>query len=324
MLRQRASVAWLHLASGTPGAPRRQGRFSARGIDLILVGRRGTRPPSKLASESDFDSCDACTSKGPQQPVALAAIIADSVSTTSYCRRAAQVIGGYGDVRRPLVDLPRHWHCGGMSDVVSPRFPVWLTYQQVAERLGLRSASAAASRARRGKWPRRIKNDTLEAEVCVPAEVLEAGPQKPRERREAAGSAADAGALGDAVSAAVAPLQAVIERLSAELAAARTANEALRDQLAASQSEAAELRGRSAANEAALEREVTDRRAVQQQADHSRREHQAAQERVAQAHVSVREQQARLQTTEDLVTRLKRELTETQRATERRRWWQWR
>jgi len=185
-----------------------------------------------------------------------------------------------------------------MSDVVP--ITAWLTYQQVAERLGLRSASAAASRARRGKWPRRTRNDTLETEVCVPPEVLAAGPQKPRERRETTGPTADAAALREAVSVAVTPLQAVIERLSAELAAARTANESLRDQLAASQSEAAELRGRSAANEAALEREVADRRAVQQQADHSRREQQAAQERVAQAHVRLREQQARLQMTEDL------------------------
>lgn len=84
--------------------------------------------------------------------------------------------------------------------------------------------------------------------------MLAAGPQKPRERREP----------GDAVAAAVAPVQAMIESLSGELTAARAANEALRDQLAAAQSEAAELRGKSAANET-----------------------------------------ARLQTTEDLVTRLK-------------------
>jgi hypothetical protein len=209
-----------------------------------------------------------------------------------------------------------------MSDVVP--ITAWLTYQQVAERLGLRSASAAASRARRGKWPRRTRNDTLETEVCVPPEVLAAGPQKPRERREAAGPTGDSAMLGEAVAAAVAPLQAVIENLSAELAVVRAANDVLRDQLAATQADAAELRGRSAANEAALDREVADRRAVQQQADHSRREHQAAQERVAQAHVSLREQQARLQTTEDLVTRLKRELHDAQRATERRRWWRWR
>ena len=209
-----------------------------------------------------------------------------------------------------------------MSDVVS--LPTWLTYQQIAERLGLRSASAAAARARRAKWPRRIKNDTLEAEVCVPAELLAAGPQKPRERRQSTARAADATALVEAVAAAVAPLQAVIETLSRELSAARVTSDALRDQLAAAQSEAAELRGKSAANEAALEREVFDRRALQQQADHIRRERQAAQERVAQVQANIRDEQARLQATEDLVTRLKRELNEVRRTNDRRRWWRWR
>src|SRR5882757_6971417 len=208
-----------------------------------------------------------------------------------------------------------------MSDVVS--LPTWLTYQQIAERLGLRSASAAAARARRAKWPRRIKNDTLEAEVCVPADLLAAGPQK-RERRQPTARAADATALVEAVAAAVAPLQAVIETLSRELSAARVTNDALRDQLAAAQSEAAELRGKSTANEAALEREVFDRRALQQQADHIRRERQAAQERIAQVQANIRDEQARLQATEDLVTRLKRELNEVRRTNDRRRWWQWR
>ncbi|MEA2909559.1 MAG: hypothetical protein QOJ15_1640 [Bradyrhizobium sp.] len=209
-----------------------------------------------------------------------------------------------------------------MSDVVS--LPTWLTYQQIAERLGLRSASAAAARARRAKWPRRIKNDTLEAEVCVPADLVAAGPQKPRERRQPTARAADATALAEAVAAAVAPLQAVVETLSRELSAARLTNDALRDQLAAAQSEAAGLRGKSAANEAALEREVFDRRALQQQADHIRRERQAAQERVAQVQANIRDEQARLQATEDLVTRLKRELNEVRRTNDRRRWWQWR
>jgi chromosome segregation ATPase len=199
-----------------------------------------------------------------------------------------------------------------MSDVVS--LPTWLTYQQIAERLGLRSASAAAARARRAKWPRRIKNDTLEAEVCVPADLLAAGPQK-RERRQPTARAADATALVEAVAAAVAPLQAVIETLSRELSAARVTN---------AQSEAAELRGKSTANEAALEREVFDRRALQQQADHIRRERQAAQERVAQVQANIRDEQARLQATEDLVTRLKRELNEVRRTNDRRRWWRWR
>jgi chromosome segregation ATPase len=198
-----------------------------------------------------------------------------------------------------------------MSDVVSP-FPTWLTYQQVAERLRLRSASAAAARARRAKWPRRIRNDTLEAEVCVPAEVLAAGPPKVRPRRQPPDAGADARTTAEAVAAAVAPLQSIIETLSTELRAVRDANEALRDQLAAAQAEAAELKGKAAAIEAALEREVVDRRGLQQQADHVRRERQAAQERVAQVQAEI------------LVTRLKRELKEMQQANERRRWWQWR
>jgi chromosome segregation ATPase len=208
-----------------------------------------------------------------------------------------------------------------MSDVVSP-FPTWLTYQQVAERLGLRSASAAAARARRAKWPRRIRNDTLEAEVCVPTEVLAAGPRKVRERRQPLD--ADAQTTAEAVAAAVAPLQSIIETLSGELKAARDANDALRDQLAAAQADTAELKGKSAAIEAALEREVIDRRGLQQQADHVRRERQAAQERVVQAQAQILDERRRLQATEDLVTRLKRELKEMQQANERRRWWQWR
>jgi chromosome segregation ATPase len=210
-----------------------------------------------------------------------------------------------------------------MSDVVSP-FPTWLTYQQVAERLRLRSASAAASRARRAKWPRRIRNDTLEAEVCVPAEVLAAGPPKVRPRRQPPDAGADVRTTAEAVAAAVAPLQSIIETLSTELRAVRDANEALRDQLAAAQAEAAESKGKAAAIEAALEREVVDRRGLQQQADHVRRERQAAQERVAQVQAEILDERRRQQATEDLVTRLKRELKEMQQANERRRWWQWR
>jgi chromosome segregation ATPase len=210
-----------------------------------------------------------------------------------------------------------------MSDVVSP--PTWLTYQQVAERLGLRSASAAAARARRAKWPRRIRNDSLEAEVYVPAEVLGAGPQKPMKRKKPVGpAAADADILVKAVATAVAPLQDLIETLSRELTVARVANDALRDQLATAQSEAAALRGKSAANEAALDREIVDRRALQQQADHIRRERQAAQERAAQLAIDVREEQSRLEIAEGLITRLKRQLQEVQGAAQRRRWWQWR
>ena len=210
-----------------------------------------------------------------------------------------------------------------MSDVVSP-FPTWLTYQQVAERLGLRSASAAAARARRAKWPRRIRNDTLEAEVCVPAEVLAAGPRTVRKRRQPVDEDAGNQAAAEAVAAAVAPLQTVIETLSGELKTARDSNDALREQLAIVQAQAAESKGKADALEAALDREVIDRRDLQQRVDHVRRERQAAQERVVQAQAQILDERRRLQVNEDLVTRLKRELREIEQANARRRWWHWR
>jgi chromosome segregation ATPase len=211
-----------------------------------------------------------------------------------------------------------------MSEVVSPFPTTWLTYQQVAERLGLRSASAAAARARRAKWPRRIRNDTLEAEVCVPTEVLAAGPRKVRERRQPAGAEADDRAAAEAVAAAVAPLQAIIETLSAELKAVRDSNDALREGLANAQAESAALKGKAEALEAALDREVADRRTLQQQIDHVRRECQAAQGRVVQAKAEILDERRRVQATEDLVTRLKHELREIEQANKRRRWWHWR
>ncbi len=210
-----------------------------------------------------------------------------------------------------------------MSDV-GLALPTWLTYQQVAERLGLRTASAAAARARRAKWPRRIRNDTVEAEVCVPAEVLAAGPSKARERRQPLDGGEEARATAEAVAAAVAPLRSIIETLSAELNVARGTNDVLRDQLAAAQAEAAEMRGKSAAVEVALEHGIVDRRDLQQQVDHVRREYQAAQERIVQAQAETLDERRRRQATEDLMMRLKQDLRDLQQANERRRWWHWR
>ena len=174
----------------------------------------------------------------------------------------------------------------------------------------------------RAKWPRRIRNDTLEAEVCVPTEVLAAGPQKVHARRQPVH--ADGREAAEAVAAAVAPLQAIIETLSGELKAARDANDTLREQVATAQAESAALKGKTEALEVALDREVADRRTLQQQIDHVRRECQAAQERVVQAKVENFDERRRVQTTEDLVTRLKHELREIEQANKRRRWWFWR
>ena len=208
-----------------------------------------------------------------------------------------------------------------MSEVVSP-FPTWLTYHQVAERMGLRTANAAAARARRAKWPKRIRNDTLEVEVCVPAETLAAGPPKAGERsqpRDGAGESAQTTA--EAVAAAVAPLQGIIESLSGELNAARGANDALRDQVAAAQATTAEFRGKSTAIEAALEHGLAEHRELQQQVVRLRREYQSVQERVVQAQGEALDERRLRLSTEDLLMRLKHQLNELQQASERRRWW---
>jgi chromosome segregation ATPase len=208
-----------------------------------------------------------------------------------------------------------------MSDVVSA-FPTWMTYHQAAERLGLRTANAAAARARRAKWPKRTRNDTLEVEVCVPAEVLAAGPSKAKERRQPPDDAGDsAQTTAEAVAAAVAPLQSIIESLSDELNAAHGANDSLREQIAAARAEAAEAKGRSSATQTALERTLAERRDLQQQVDHVRREYQSVQERVVQAQAETLDERRRRHATEDLMGRLKHQLNELQQASERRSWW---
>ena len=48
----------------------------------------------------------------------------------------------------------------------------WMTYNAAAERLGL-SPGLVAARARRRRWPTRIRSDTGETEVEVPAALLD-------------------------------------------------------------------------------------------------------------------------------------------------------
>ncbi len=191
--------------------------------------------------------------------------------------------------------------------------------------MGLRTANAAAARARRAKWPKRIRNDTLEVEVCVPAEALVAGPPKAAERsrprddaRDDAGESAQTTAA--AVAAAVAPLQNIIESLSSELNAARGANDALRDEVAAAQATTAEFKGKSTATEAALERGLAEQRDLQQQVVHLRREYQSVQERVLLAQGEAFDERRLRLSTEDQLMRLKFQLNDLQ-ASERRRWW---
>ncbi|MGE5148805.1 MAG: hypothetical protein ACM3II_01680 [Rhodospirillaceae bacterium] len=197
----------------------------------------------------------------------------------------------------------------------------------MAEQLGLRTANAAAARARRAKWPKRTRNDTLEVEVCVPAEALVAGPPKAEEASQshdderAQNEGESAQTVAEAVAAAVAPLQGIIESLSGELNAARAANDALRDRVAAAQATTAEFRGKSLATEAALERALAERRDLQQQVDHLRREYRSVQERVVEAQGEAFDERRLRLSTEDLLARHKFELSELRQASERRRWW---
>jgi chromosome segregation ATPase len=125
----------------------------------------------------------------------------------------------------------------------------------------------------------------------------------------------------EAVAAAVAPLQSIIESLSGELNEARAANDALRDQVAAAQATTAEFRGKSLAVEAALERGLAEQRDLQQQVVHLRREYRSVQDRVVQAQGEAFDERRLRLSTEDQLMRLKHQLNELQQASERRRWW---
>ena len=58
---------------------------------------------------------------------------------------------------------------------------VWITYDDLAERLGIERESAR-QRAKRGRWPRR-RDNAGRMQVGVPAEALEAFPERGHEPR---------------------------------------------------------------------------------------------------------------------------------------------
>jgi type IV secretory pathway VirB10-like protein len=142
-----------------------------------------------------------------------------------------------------------------------------MTYRAAGERLGLQ-ASAVAARARRGRWPKRLRNDTGEAEVLVPADALAPAPNQPSGTRPVLPAPVPTpDATADAVRAAVAPLQALLERETQDRRTLQGQADALRDQLAAAQLDAAKAHG-DARTEAAM-REAAEARAkdLQRQLD---------------------------------------------------------
>ena len=162
----------------------------------------------------------------------------------------------------------------------------WLTYQQAAERLGLRSPNAAAARARRGKWAKRHRNTGSAAEILVPGELLATGQTRPAEPRQPPAPTPDAPTVADAVRAAVGPLEAALER-----------------------------------EQAATERERLDRKVLQAQSDALRVELSAAQIERAEAHGAATAERARREAAEARAADLQRQV-EALEARQRRRWWQ--
>ncbi len=217
-----------------------------------------------------------------------------------------------------------------MSDTPLPPGPVWMTYRKLADALGLRSPHSAAARARRARWPKRFRNDTTEAEIEVPADVLAQARQRPKDRPPSSDKRHVTLDLRAAVGAAVAPLQATIQSLLIDLQAARATIDGLRAEAAAHQADAAEQRGAATAKDAQIadlkaahEREIQDRRAFQQETYRIRQELRTAEERAAKAHAQVLDEERRRDHLQEEIARLKRELVVAQAGQKKRRWW-WR
>lgn len=136
----------------------------------------------------------------------------------------------------------------------------WMTYRELADALGLRSPPTAAARARRAGWPKRIRNDTGEAEVLVPADALAKARKRPRERVEADVPPDVGPDVGAAVQAAIGPLQALLEREAQDRRTLQGQADALRDQLTAAQIEAATATG--TANTERAKREAAEAKAA--------------------------------------------------------------
>lgn len=159
-----------------------------------------------------------------------------------------------------------------MSDEPQQPAAEWLTYQQAAKRLGLRTPNAAAARARRGRWPKRIRNTDNAAEILVPGELLATPrPNLPVQGREVPAPTSDTPTIADAVRAAVAPLQALLDREVQDRRALQVQADALRDQLATVQLEAAKATGAASTEQA--KREAAEARAadLQRQLEESKR-----------------------------------------------------
>jgi hypothetical protein len=211
--------------------------------------------------------------------------------------------------------------------------PLWLTYKAAGERLGLQ-ATAVAARARRGNWPKRLRNDTGEAEVLVPAEALAAPAKAPQNAADPSPSPPDLQSVADAVQAAVAPLEAALEHersqvtaLREELATIRHDRDALALKVAGLEGQVQQARhGEALSTDTAnalredRDRERADRRTLQGQADALRDQLGAAHLEAAQSTGEATAERARREAAEARAQDLQRELDRLQ-APRPRPWW---
>lgn len=221
-----------------------------------------------------------------------------------------------------------------MTDPASLQADEWLTYAQVSERLALRTPEAAAARARRGKWPKRIRNTDKAAEVLVPAEVLAEAANRPATRERPAEPPTSPPIPAEALAVLVQPLQdalrheqsvttqlrADLERVERErdLAVAKVAG--IEQQLAVAQREA-DLSGNQAHDlSERLDRESQDRRTLQAQADALRDQLAAAQLETATASGTANTERARREAAEAKAQDLQRQVDRLQ-APRPRPWW---
>ena len=212
--------------------------------------------------------------------------------------------------------------------------PAWLTYQQMALRLGLPSPEAAAARARRGKWPKRIRNTDKAAEVLVPAEVLAEAANRPATRERPAEPPTSPPMTADAIKALVQPLQdallheqsvstqlrADLERVERERALAGIKVAGLEQQLAIAQREAVISAAQAHDLSERLDRESQDRRTLQGQADELRQDLAASQLATATAAGRADTERAMREAAEARADALQREVDRLQ-APRPRPWW---
>ena len=193
----------------------------------------------------------------------------------------------------------------------TPQASEWLTHKDAADRLGL-EIDAVRTRARRGGWPKRMRNDTGEAEILVPAAELAKGA-KPARKRETLSLTAPLEAALEKRELANKVLQAALDVARAEIAAGQIETAKAQALLEVAEARAADLAKR-------LEREEGDRQELQRQGNEVRERLHGAQLAAALADGRADAELAKRDTAEREAGQAQRRL-EALQARPKRVWW---